>query len=1067
MRTLTTNTSNTKESLSSSPRYILKVEFGGAVGTKWYSAEDVGSGDASSALNAEGRVLAWGAVDAPVGQGDKATAVSDISLTLHDEDKVLQGYHDSVEWYGVRATLYIWFAGLPESDIAPVLSGIVNEPVTWDWTKGTVSLDITSIETKYRKTIGHVADRETFPSVSREDEGRAIPLVFGRCRYVPCLSAVSSLATRLVRPCGVSDDTLFVEDAQDFPQGEAVSIYVEKELITGQFDGNVFHVTQRGEVIKTSTTTADPTWPWELIDDTLGGTLEDWAGYNIEVHDPGGLVHSNSEIFAWFPTEHKVQYIGIIMYQGGAWRIPSGTAYRIISRPSAHSAGAPVTLKQPAYIYLVNDAPSVRVRAVVAYGTILGERWVQDLAGTRTRLEYEIDSYIPISPDLYTVNKNDTTSFPDLDHAVTTVTFQRPVTQFVGRLRDERLWADVDGVDQAHTGSGDLLENPADILLAILRRWLGLTTADYEYATFASAKATLAYLQMGFYLDRQWDSLELLASLAFQARCALLFDDGVARLKVLSNIIETSVATIDEHKTDLAAVESLRTKRDEIVSQVNGAYRYLDKPAQVSVTDTTVAAWCDRKLDVDLFAYGNRANALSIANFWLIRRKRVYELCKLRVFLRGLELQRLDTIALSLPDFWPDGRRALVTDIRHDLGDANADRMTEIELTGRLMTESECEAAESGEAQDCWTCETSCQFACELFCTSAFEILCQSGDAGCTGGLDTGVCWSCDASCAARCEGQCESGCEVICDSSCLGGTETGFCSCEIACTVGCTTAETGCGFYETGCQPSAETGCSSCEPSAETGCGQCESSVESGCGSCETGGETGCSYLETSCGDCETGAESGCGLVETGCAGCETSVESGCGSCETTEETGCVWEETGGPSSCCITWDIPYSWTLPEGIVCPDDCPSHITLDCHRLGVCQDYEGVCRYVYNGTCYQYGPTQIQCFYSFASDNCTCNVGCETSCESGCETTCESGCETSCETAGEVSTTCCNVPGGPADPCPGGVGDCTLTSADFCSPPCDPGEGLCYYSAPTCVEGVCLWTHLDLDTCVVP
>ena len=66
MRTLTANTTTQKNAASTTPINVVKIVFGGAVGTKWYADRDLGSGDASSYDNSEGRLISWGRLSAPL-----------------------------------------------------------------------------------------------------------------------------------------------------------------------------------------------------------------------------------------------------------------------------------------------------------------------------------------------------------------------------------------------------------------------------------------------------------------------------------------------------------------------------------------------------------------------------------------------------------------------------------------------------------------------------------------------------------------------------------------------------------------------------------------------------------------------------------------------------------------------------------------------------------------------------------------------------------------------------------------------------------------------------------------
>ena len=86
MRTLTANATTEKNSTATAPYKVVRIDWGGALGTKWYSDRDIGNADASAWNHAESRVVAWSILSGELSE-QQFNASDDVALTLRDEDK--------------------------------------------------------------------------------------------------------------------------------------------------------------------------------------------------------------------------------------------------------------------------------------------------------------------------------------------------------------------------------------------------------------------------------------------------------------------------------------------------------------------------------------------------------------------------------------------------------------------------------------------------------------------------------------------------------------------------------------------------------------------------------------------------------------------------------------------------------------------------------------------------------------------------------------------------------------------------------------------------------------------
>jgi len=933
MRIMTANTTARKDDTSAAPVTILRLDLGGAVGTKYYADQSLGRGDASSALDAQARVVSWG----PIVHRAPAAAPAPLPhcrIVLQDADGVLKCYLGTVAWQRCRATLYQYFAGLAENDLQVILAGVVQAPVAWMEANAVLNLDITDCSALYGRAIGTLASRADLPFLAPGDEGRVLPLVFGEAvRRVRAISCQGGAVTELARRCGEADTQLIVTDASRFPQETPIRIRIDGEVIEGAFAGNTFHVTRRGADLATGTVTGTRDAA-SFYDRNLSSHDQTYRSYWLRVTNPAGQT-THHYIHAYSGTERCLCYLPQTRQGNGElWVLPIGQAYTITSWARPHAAGARVFYGAPdfAYTFIVNDAASTAVRTLEAYGRTT--RW-QTLRTGAITVEWMLEEtgWFVVEPSLYTVNRNDVSIYGP-EHPVTTVTFARHPVEFYPGMSEVTLWATLDGVEDAGDGTGRLVTDPSEVIRLLLERWAGVPPEAMDADSFARARADgTEHLRFGFAL-REWrPALALAADLAFQARCVLLWEDGRARLHFLRGGLGTPTATLDRGRIVLDSVVLRQTPLDAVATEVRARFQGGEREEYLVLRDAEAEARYGRRVrELDLWAHNVRDHACAVAAFWLERWKRIRQLAEVRTFLTGLALQRHDVVALDHPLF-AAGQKARVLEVRHRPGSGERSTMDEITLALELPVgpgctancETACEAsAETGcytacesSPQSCWACETSCQDLCELGCTTSAEIQCISYDLGCGSACQTACQAWCESQCetgqetdCGACETTCESACQTACTSSCEEACQTG---CETACQVGCEVA------CQSGCEAACETTCqTTCETSCQVGC---ETACQTGCQvTCETGCETAC---QTSC---ETACQTGC---ETACeTGCETACETGC---ETSQETSgipntlyCILHSDASagsdrPGCVALTRVSQYKWEYHNNQTSPD----------------------------------------------------------------------------------------------------------------------------------------------------
>lgn len=780
MRTLTPSALAARAAAAAEPVLVLDLDCG-AGGTFRFATRDL-----AAPVNAIGAIASVSPLDTALADAEGREGL--VRVRLIDTDGSLKTLLESEALPGARATIYQHFDALGESDMIPLVSGLVQAGAVWREDAHAADLSVGSLLTHVQDAmVGRTASRTDFPKIAPDEEGRMLPLLYGRPRRVRAVLVKGGAETELVRAATLADTTLIVKDARRFPEGET-RIRIHQEEITGRFDGNTFHVDTRGASILSGETTHKTGRAHLIRDDSLPATDDNaYVGLYVRLQSAGRT-----------QTRRIVQYVaatGVLalnqpFYDDGAVDalIPEGTAFEITTVPSAHAAGEMVREVLDHFTYLISDAPVETVDAVEGWGVVEPKVAVD---GKNVTAEHR--GYITLPPAYYAVNANDTTSFPGLGHAVATIRLPRlPAEIADSRFLKNELFVTARGLPGT---DGTAMENPADIMQHLLTDLAGVSEDDMDAASFAFARTARSDVTFAFSLDKPRRVGEVLADLAFQARLALLWESGTVKLRALSNALGASAATLDGSGIELASGTVTHTPEDEVVTEIVARYTYRAERAAVTVSDPEAESRYGRRVrECRFWAFEQRPQVLQAAEWWLRRWRHRYRLAQVTTFLNGVDLERDDTVTLDHDALSGSPVAGRVTHIEHAPGRLAEDEIDRVRVDLRLplwggcasacehaCESTACESAScelsctTGSETGCeWTCEVNCEEACELSCTATCELSCQAtcmvacraggeSAASCGTSCETG----CETSCESfACESQCESCCEVNCESA-------------------------------------------------------------------------------------------------------------------------------------------------------------------------------------------------------------------------------------------------------------------------------------------------------------
>mgnify|MGYP006921337167 CR=1 FL=1 len=627
------------------PLYVLEVQFGGSVGTKYYSDQEY----SGFPVTVDPRVNEWGTIQSSAEYG-RVGGYGSVTVKLFDPDHELKGYFDTKP--GIQnktAYIHLWFAGTLWSDKVTIHGGFVTVPASWDEKSYCWSLGIHGFEEKFDKTLGIPLSRSIFPEIQcNECEGN-IPIVYGDPVYrIPgCAIDRPGFSTLAAQLFIVADDLYIQQNATDagFPVDTPITLVVgangQFETIEGSFsdsgDRTHFVISGRSQI------QADGISPGSYgiggfsfitIDkDDISNYTTSRAGFPLYLSQSG----------VWYQTMMSHWTISgdliAVAYEGGfnvddgnsAWKIPSSPG------PSQWLAGTPV-YQVGNWKYVINFLPSKEIVAVEAKAA--DDRWL-----TYNPVYYSVD----YDDRAYNTALGRTSGDPGL----TTITINHAPIEF--GMSDNKIYVTLRGCTRDDTNSGITLYKGPDVIKHLLESdWLGaVPDANVNALLFADATAGTS-TSMSFALTENKTLHAVCGELAFQCGCLYFLDAGVVHLRLLETTLSSgdSVYTIsnDNCSRESLRIEEVSTR--DLPTVATGKFRawgMSDAKIQRVSTDG-IAAYNRKSADYDLWAYQFPTSVALTTEFWLAHRLSIQRLVTVETYLPALHVQPGDTITIQLTD---------------------------------------------------------------------------------------------------------------------------------------------------------------------------------------------------------------------------------------------------------------------------------------------------------------------------------------------------------------------------------------------------------------------------------
>ena len=719
-RSFTTHFLAQAKSKSARPYHVLEVDWGGATGTVYYLDRPAASfinndGDRLPATGVDNNVLVlqWPAVSLSLKEG-AIGATDQTQVTLDDAQGALTAILNSQEQQ--RRLVRVWRMFDDPScqwnrDAGLILAGCLR-PFDWTAKDNQLVLKIGDLGPLLAKSVSCTANGTVFPNVPNDYQDRNIPLCWGIAQRVEAVCIQKPWETHITQNTDgtdpitvtIADDPISLgvdgtaETAYNaFLGTDAVSVtflqstspgtgsstatitklwdpVVFTALLLGTVDGggNSRLIFQNEHITPASVADliANPSslccmfagQEIKIISQKLGPvsvTLANWAAdspwtgwYTVSINDPTGQVLPALEIGDVFKF------------------LKNGTAMR------GWPTGTVLKDQLTKAIYIANALPSKNVSKVEGFGTIT------DQAGNTRKDFIVLGNYAEtiINESMTThivgggliVNLNDNTWNPgapgpgtNLGQNVTSITFPGGVPRDLNaNLDDDRIWVTLEGVEDAGDSTGNLITNPALVILQYLEHpdLMNVAATSINLSSFVTAAAALAGYSCGFAQVEAADGLSLLQHIASLCHSVLFFDQGQANLVVLSDVPGTTIATFDTTTNDNLLQGSLSVSEsavDDVVNQVTMKWRQCwdDKTGQNLLDSknarlTSIAAFGRIAREINpCDIYWNRTSVALERDWWLGHLSSIFRAVQFTAFLDALVLQPGDWINVS----WIDG----------------------------------------------------------------------------------------------------------------------------------------------------------------------------------------------------------------------------------------------------------------------------------------------------------------------------------------------------------------------------------------------------------------------------
>ena len=671
MRTLTSNASTQADlAMGAEPVAVIKVEWGGSVGTRYYAGAQKTVGTIVTRpqlLDVSG--LSWQMKQFQSG------SVSSFTVRLDDSEGDIKEILSSMVVENRAASILLHFEGNDEADLVTMVKGKLVSPIEWGEGDRIMTFTVESFVTE--SEVGYAPTEFQFPTLPKESDGKMWPICFGSPILVPAVRVQKRATSVLMRAFNLTfqvdtngdlitngDASLYVEDGSDFPQSTICALNVGGIVFKGFFSGSTFSITNLSEGVHLpkfvgvnfasrqndgDQNNASVAWMLSYIPvvghymllhpTTFGGAgsaktykIVKQQGRKIWFHedvidDVGNKVLTASSAF---PGE--VAYVPRYGWPNSPeWELPEGHTWMkddtrgIIGLQWNFSAGTKVivwedysTLFTQSYgdIWVCNGIPNTAIVSVFAQ---------------------KEGQLAPVSSEFY--QKWTSVTIPLFGQTVSAIYMPYALSELPEQGWEDQLYVTM----QSSQGP-----NVADVLKYLLDNY---SEFDTDAASFSDVQALVAAYPVNFAIQEKKSTLELCEEIAWQARCALVYAGDAVKIRYISKQPDAD-ATIAEANLLQDSVRLKFTPAEDVVTRFVAEWRqnfYQPDPWLVAY-ENNVAAFGMREQRFQFYIYNTLSLVQKSASFWATRLGNSWQLASFTAFMERAKMEPQDCLSLELDD---------------------------------------------------------------------------------------------------------------------------------------------------------------------------------------------------------------------------------------------------------------------------------------------------------------------------------------------------------------------------------------------------------------------------------
>jgi hypothetical protein len=711
-RTFTANFLTQAKSKSALPYQVLELDWGGATGTRYYLDRPTNSfltNDGKrvplTGVDANVMVLQWPSVSLALKEG-AVGATEQTQVTLDDANGAITAILNSEERQ--RRIVRVWRMFDDPScqwgrDNALILAGCLR-PFDWTAKDNQLVLSIGDLGPLLAKSISCTATASVFPNIPNDYQDRNIPLAWGNAQRVEAVLVERPWETHITQNTDGSDPVTvtIADDPVDLGlDGTGATSY---QAYLGLDAVSVTFTQSNNPGTGSSEATITKLWDPVLFSAVLLGTIDGAGNSRLIIQDEHVMPVALANLIGSYMTAGQVIQIvsaklGLVQTTLNSFTVdapwpgwytlvindPGGTILPYLQIDDLFKflkSGSPMrgwptgtVLKQLGgkSVFIASALPSKNVAKVEGFGTITDQagntRKDFIVLGTYQETVISGSATTKLVGGGFNVNLNDNTwnnpPGSGLGRNVTTITIPGGVPRDLNaNLDNDRLWVTLEGVEDKGDSTGNLITNPALVILQYLEHsvLMYVDPASINLASFTAAATSLAGCSCGFAQVEAADGLALLQHIASLCHSALFFDQGQANLVVLSDTPQTAVATFDTTTNDNLLQGSLthaESAVDDVVNEVTMKWRQCwdDQSGQKLLDSknanlTSIAAFGRISKEINpCDIYWTRASVAAERDWWLAHLSSIFRNVRFTGFLDALILQPGDWISVT----WIDG----------------------------------------------------------------------------------------------------------------------------------------------------------------------------------------------------------------------------------------------------------------------------------------------------------------------------------------------------------------------------------------------------------------------------